>query len=319
MWYLAMAETTNQRLEPARDRVKVSWESPAPDMPFLADPDKVLSFLDTERPNLLPVARHAAHNGHLQITWQLIYLLTAYYTHRGYWSDFTEICSEGLAAALRLDDPVAERLMRSGLGVAHNVMHRHEEALQQLTRAFALMQAAGDQRGQGMALNNIAHAYAQLGRLDAAAAAFQQALQLHTADNHLPGVTLALNNIADIHTQMGDTDSAFTYLDRALRIAREIANDHLEGAVLQNLGETSLAIGDEDRALDHFDLALGIRRRIGEKGREAETSNAIGLVHLSRGDHASALDHFGRALALSREINDRNLEATTLANMSGLG
>ena len=70
MWYLAMAEMTNQRLEPARDRVKVSWDSPPPDMPFLADADEVLSFLDAERPNLLPVARHAAQHGHLQITWQ---------------------------------------------------------------------------------------------------------------------------------------------------------------------------------------------------------------------------------------------------------
>ncbi|GIH06901.1 SARP family transcriptional regulator [Rhizocola hellebori] len=319
MWYLAMAETTNQKLEPARDRVKVAWASPAPDMPFLADADAVLSFLDAERPNLLPVVRGAAQHGHPEITWQSAYLLAGYFTRRGYWSDYTEICREGLAAALRLDDPIAERLMRSGLGVAHNVMHRHAEALEQLTRALHLMRAGGDQRGQGMALNNIAHAHAQLGRLDEAVAAFEQALQLHTADRHLPGITLALNNIADIYTQMGDSERAFAHLDRALSIAREIADDHLEGAVLQNIGETSLAIGDEDRALHHFRLALDIRRRIGEKGREAETCNAIGLIHLSRGDHASALDAFGRALALSREINDRNLESATLANMSGLG
>jgi DNA-binding SARP family transcriptional activator len=319
MWYLAMAEMTNQRLEPARDRVKVSWDSPAPDMPFLAEPDGVLSFLDAERPNLLPVARLAAQQDHLHYTWQSAYLLAGYYTRRGYWADYAEICGEGLSAALRLDDPVAERLMRSGLGVAHNVMHRHAEALEQLTVALELMRAGGDQRGQGMALNNIAHAHAQLGRLGEAVAAFQQALQLHTADHHLPGITLALNNIADIYTQMGDSESAFAHLGRALRIAREIGNDHLEGAVLQNIGETSLAIGDEEQALQHFCLALEIRRRIGEKGREAETCNAIGLVHLSRGDHAGALDHFGRALSLSREINDRNLESATLAHMSGLG
>ncbi len=319
LWYLAMAETVNQRLEPARDRVKVSWERIPPQMPFLAEAAGVLSFLDSERANLLPVARHAAQRGYEQITWQLTYLLCGYYTRRGYWADYTEICREGLAAALRTDDPIAERLMRSGLGVAHNVMHRHEEALEHLDVALTLMREGGDQRGQGMALNNIAHAYAQLGRLDDAVAAFTRALELHQADNHLPGIALALNNIADIYTQMGDCARAFAHLERALRMAREVGSEHLEGVVLQNLGETSLAAGDEEGALDHFGQALGIRRRAGEKRREAETSNAIGLVHLSRGDHASALDHFGRALGLSREINDRGLESATLAHMAGLG
>jgi DNA-binding SARP family transcriptional activator/predicted negative regulator of RcsB-dependent stress response len=319
IWYLAIAEIANQTLEPARDRVKLSWDSPPPELPFLSDASRILSFLDAERPNLLPVARHAAEHGDPQITWQLTYLLASYYTHRGYWSDYAEICREGLAAALRLGDPIAERLMRSGLGVASNVTHHHEDALEQLTRALELMRDGGDQRGQGMALNNIAHAYAQLGRLPAAADAFQQALDLHTADNHLPGITLALNNLADIFTQMGDSIRALAQLDRALRLAREIGNAHLEGAVLQNIGEASLVAGDEDGALRHFAQALTIRRRIGEKRREADTSNAIGLIQLSRGDHASALEHFGRALALSREITDRGLESATLTHMSLLG
>ncbi|HEX6684084.1 MAG TPA: BTAD domain-containing putative transcriptional regulator [Candidatus Limnocylindrales bacterium] len=319
MWYLAMGESVNRLLEPARDVVKVEWDSAPPDMSFLSAAETALTFLDAELPNLLPIARLAAAHGHPQVTWQLTYLLTGYYTHRGYWSDYAEICREGLAAALRLSDPVAEPLMRGALGVAHNVLHRHEEALEQLTVARELIRAAGDKWREGMALNNIAHAYSQLGRLDDAVTAFLEALELHTEGHHLPGVALALNNIADVYTRMGEWDQAFAHLDRALALARQLDNHHLEGAVRQNLGETCLATGDEDRALEHFAQALDIRRRTGEKRREAETSNAIGLVHLSRGDHASALENFGRALALSREINDRGLESATLAHMAELG
>ncbi|GAA2355707.1 SARP family transcriptional regulator [Catellatospora methionotrophica] len=318
-WYLALAEVANQLLEPARDRVKLSWQNPPPHLPPLPDTTRVLTLLDEERPSLLPIARLAAAHGDDRVTWQLTYLLASYYTHRGHWTHYTELCREGLAAALHLDDPVGERLMRSGLGVAYNVTHRHDDALEQLTRALELMREGGDQRGQGMALNNIAHAHSQLGRLTAARDAFEQALDLHTADDHLPGITLALNNIADIHTRLADFPAAFTALRRALRLARDLGNSHLEGAVLQNLGETLLATGDEDAALHHFGLALAIRRHSGEKRREAETANAIGLLHVSRGDHASALDHFGRALALSREIDDRRLQSTTLANMALLG
>ncbi len=318
-WYLAMAEKVNQVLDPARDRVKVSWASPPPNMPFLSSADQVLSFLDSERLNLLPVARLAAQSGHCEITWQLTYLLSGYYTRRGYWSDYAEICREGLAAALRLDDPAAERLMRSVLGVAYNVMHRHEEALEQLTEALRLMRDAGDQRGQGMALNNIAHAYTQIDRRADAIAVLQEALDLHTADNHVPGIALVLNNIADICLQLGDTAQAFAHLERALKLARDLGNGHLEGIVWQNLGETCLVAGDEEGALTHFAQALEIRRRTGERRREADTCNAIGLIHLSRGEHASALTHFGRALALSRELSDQALESATLGHMAGLG
>jgi DNA-binding SARP family transcriptional activator/Tfp pilus assembly protein PilF len=318
-WYLALAETANQMLEPARDRVKLSWQDPPPHLPPLPDTAHVLDLLDDERPSLLPIARLAAAHGDARVTWQLTYLLASYYTHRGHWGDYTEICREGLSAALHLEDPVGERLMRSGLGVALNVTHRHEEALEQLTYALELMREGGDQRGQGMALNNIAHAHSQLGALPAARAAFERALDLHTADNHLPGVALALNNLADAHTRLGDFPAAFDALHRALRLARDIGNAHLEGAALQNLGETLLASGDEDGALHHFGLALALRRRIGEKRREAETANAIGLLQLSRGDHASALGLFGRALALSREVDDQRLQSATLANMALLG
>jgi tetratricopeptide (TPR) repeat protein/Mrp family chromosome partitioning ATPase len=319
LWYLRMAEIANSLLEPARDRVKVEWDGAPPGMPFLGDTESALSFLDAERANLLLIARHARQHGHPQLTWQLTYMLTSYYTHRGYWSDYAEICREGLATALQLADPVAERLMRGALGVALINIGRPEEALEQHTIARELMRAAGDKWGEGMALNNIAKIYAQLGRLEESLAAFNQSLELQTADGHSPGIALVLNNIADIYTQMSEWDEAFARLDQALRLAREIGNHHLEGAVLQNLGETRLAAGDEDGALEHFAQALEIRRRSGEKRREAETSNAIGLVHLSRGDHASALDHFGRALTLAREINDRRLETATLDHMSGLG
>ncbi|HET8763578.1 MAG TPA: BTAD domain-containing putative transcriptional regulator, partial [Gemmatimonadales bacterium] len=270
-WYVRMAEIVNGLLQPTRDRVKLEWQEPPPPMPLLSSADDVLAFLDAERTNLLPIARHAAKHGHSRITWQLTYLLTGYYTRRGNWSDYAEFCREGLAAALHLADPAAESLMRGALGVAHNVLHRHEEALEQLTRARELIRAAGDKGGEGIVLNNIAHAYSQLGRLDEAVVVLNQALQLYAADQNVPGTALVLNNIADVYTLMGEWEEAFSHLDRALRMAREIGNHHLEAAVLQNLGETTLGSGDEDGALAHFSQALEIRRRTGEKRREAET------------------------------------------------
>lgn len=316
-WYLMVADAANRALEPHRDRVRIEPARPDARLPFPVDPDRALSYLDAERANLLPVARHAVGRGQGRITWQLCYLLTSYYTHRGYWSEQLEFCREGLAAARQPPDPDGERLMRSGLGVACCATRHYEEALVHLRRALELMRSGGDRRGQGMALNNMALAHCELGDLDSAIAMHQQALDLHTADGHHPGIALALANIGDVYTLMGEYGLALDHQSRALALTREIGNPHLEAAVLQNIGEAHLASGNQERALAVFEEALTIRRRIGERRMEAETSNAIGLVHRSRGEHASARRHFERALELSREIDDQDLEARTLVHLAG--
>ncbi|ASW52926.1 BTAD domain-containing putative transcriptional regulator [Plantactinospora sp. KBS50] len=317
-WYLMVADAANRALEPHRDRVRVKPAEPGVEPPFPVDSDRAPSYMDDERANFLPVVRHAAGHGQGRIAWQLCYLLTSYYTHRGYWSEQVELCREGLAAARRPPDPDGERLMLSGLGVACCAIRNYEEALVHLRRALELMRECGDRRGQGMVLNNVALAHCQLGDLESGLAMHQQALDLHAADGHHPGVALALANIGDVHTSMGEYGRALDHLNRALTLAREVGNPHLEAGVLQNIGEAQMAAGNQGRALAAFGEALTIRRRIGERWMEAETSNSIGLVHRSRGEHASARRHFRRALALSREIDDRDLETATLAHLAGI-
>jgi DNA-binding SARP family transcriptional activator len=313
-WYLAVADTANRVFDPVRDRAGPVCTHRPVEAPFPPDRDRALAFLDGERANLLPVVRHAAERGHDRAAWQLAYLLTSFHMLRGYWPDQVDTCRLGLTAARCLDDPVAEALMRSLLGMACNTMQRYEEALEHLGSALVLMRATGDRRGQGMALNNMALAYGRLGRLGAAADAFGEALALHTADGHPPGIALALNNLGHAHTLMGKLDLALGYLSRALALTREIDNPHLEAMTLHSIGE-ALTGTDHDGALDHFAQALAIRRRIGERRLEADTLNLIGLAHRDRGEHAAAAAHFRAALALSRELGDRHLEAATVTHL----
>ncbi|WP_329106914.1 tetratricopeptide repeat protein [Micromonospora sp. NBC_01699] len=314
-WHLIVADAANRVFDPARDRAGPLSVHPPIEAPFPADHDSALAFLDEERANLLPVVRHAGEQGHDRAVWQLAYLLTSFNLVRGHRADQVEMCRFGLAAAQRLDDPTAEALMRSLLGMACNGTQRYAEALEHLQHALALTRTVGDKRGQGMALNNIAMAYGRLGRLDAAADAFGEALALHTADSHPPGIALALNNLGHIYTLMGRPELALEPLSQALALAREIGHSPLEASALHSLGEVHLAEAEHDNALDCFTKVLTIRRRIGERRREAETLNLIGLTLQGRGDHAAATGHFRQALALSVELGDRHLEAATLAHL----
>jgi DNA-binding SARP family transcriptional activator/Tfp pilus assembly protein PilF len=318
-WYLTVADIANRVFDPARDRAGPISVSPPIEAPIPADHDTALAFLDAERANLLPVARHASEQGDQLAAWRLTYLLTSFHTLRGHWAEQVELVSLGLAAARSLADPVAEAFMRLGLGLAYNATQRYDEALEHLRVALDLMRAAGDQRGQGMTLSNIALAYVRLGWLDEAMDTFKQALALHTSGGHQPGIALALNNIGHIHTMMGQPDLAMAYLSRGLALTRRIGHRAHEAAILHSLGEAHLAAMDPGSALTQFEAALQIRRRIGERRLEADTLNLMGLAHGRRGDHAAATANFQQALVLSRELDDRHLEAVTLAHLGSLG
>jgi DNA-binding SARP family transcriptional activator len=314
-WYLAVAEAANQVLDRNRDRVVPTPRYRPPELPFRAEHQDTLAFLDGERDNLTPVVGFAAQHGHPAAAWQLTYLLTGFFDARGHWSDRVVACRLGLAAAQRLGEPVAEGLMHSALGMAYAMTRSFDEAIDHHQRALELMRASGDDRGEGHAYNNIATAYAGQQRFDDAIEAFQRALALHTANGHQVGVVLALNNIGHANTLTGRSEQAIGYLDRALEIARTIGHPRLEAIVLHSLGQAYLKDGNHGAALTRFREALAIPRRIGDRRFEAETLRHIGAVHAAERDFPTAQENLAQALALSREMANTHVEALVVASI----
>jgi DNA-binding SARP family transcriptional activator/tetratricopeptide (TPR) repeat protein/transcriptional regulator with XRE-family HTH domain len=311
-WYLTAGDAANRILDPARDQAGAVCVSPSAVAPPLADREQALAFLDAERTNLLPAVRLAAARGDAAAGWRLAYLLTGYCSLRGHWPMQVELGRLGLAAAQCLADPSAEALMRAALGFACNTTHAYEEALEHLAVALRLACEAGDLRGQGKALNNIALAHTQLGRLDAAMETFQRALALHATADYQPGMATALNNIGHAYLQLGRPDLAREQLHRARTLTRRLGLRGYEAYNLHSLGEAHRAEADLDAALEWSSAALAIRRELGERRLEADTLNLVGLIHSDRGEHAAAAGCFRQALAVGRELGDRRLEAVAL-------
>ncbi|MDI1463199.1 BTAD domain-containing putative transcriptional regulator [Catellatospora sp. KI3] len=310
-WYLGVADAANRIVDPGRDRVRPQVARPAE----FADHHAALAFLDGERPNLLPVVSYAARHGHATAAWQLTYLLTGFYDSRGHWGDRVLLCRQAVGAAQVDGDPAAEGLMRSAYGVALIQTHRHDEAIDALQGALALMRRCGDQRGEGHVHNNIAVACAGLRRFDEAVEAYQQALALHTGIDNRLGIALSLNNIGDAYVRMGRPELSDAYLTRALALSRELPNARLEAAALSSLGQSRLARGELADALSYLHQALAVRRLAGDRRYEADTRTTIGTAHLRGGDHDAALAEFEQALALSQELADQHLESVALASI----
>jgi len=308
-WYLAVAHAANRVVDPGRDRVTPALRHPPAELPFPAEHNAALAFLDDESGNLLPVARFAAERGHPTATWQLTYLLTGFADSRGDRAQRIEMCEAGVAAAGQDGDPIAQGLMRSGLGVAYIAAHRFDAALVSLHEALPFMRATGDRRGEGHAYNNIAAAHSGLREFDRAIDAFRRALAIHTENGYRLGIALALNNAGHTAVRMGRPELGIPDLTAALELSREIGNPRLEAAVLHSLGEAELHRGRYAGALDSFGAALELYRGIGDQRYEAETLAGIAETHVCRGEPAAALTVLARAVELSREIADQHLAA----------
>jgi DNA-binding SARP family transcriptional activator/tetratricopeptide (TPR) repeat protein len=315
-WYLAIVDAANRTLDGRRNRISATLAHPPPEIPFALERAAVLSYLDTERENVVPVVRYAAEHGHDRTAYALTYLLASYHEFRGHWGDRVEICRAGVAAAVRVGEAFVEGLMRTSLGVAYCEIRRFDDALEQLSRALELSRASGDPRGEGTAYNNMAVAYSGLRRFAEAIDAFTRALEVHRANGQTLGVALALGNIGDTYARMGEAGSSFGYLDRALEMMRSVGSPRFEAGVLNSMGLAHLAAGEYAQALARFDDALELRRRIGDRRFEAETLHYAGQAKLGLGDLAAAAALLREAVEVSRQAADQHLEAMAVSSLA---
>lgn len=311
-WYLAVVAAGNRTLDPTRDLLVPDVVEE--DLPFPADPGAVLTFLDRELSNLVPVVGHAADSENPLAACQLSYLLASFFDRRAHWWDRVTVCERGVAAARRLGDRSVEGLMCRVHGVACIAMRQFDDALALLGEALELTRASGDKRDEGHVLNNMAVAYAGLRQFDKAAENFDLALALHT-ENDPAAVAVALNNIGYAHALTGEVEPAVDHLSRALVLARQVGDEGLEAEILHGLGHAHRAGHDHEVALDYLRQSLAAHQSIGDQRTVPGNLCEIGEVLALLGRHTEALDQFEQARMLSKEIDDLHVESQVLGGL----
>ncbi len=209
-------------------------------------------------------------------------------------------------------DAQARTLNYLGLTAARQVPR---EALVPYTEALALFRATGNQRQQGVVLNNLGGVYDLLGEPEQAREHFQQALELHRAQGDREQEAAVWNNLASLARRSGRLQDALEQFARALAIRRELGDRRNEGVVRNNLGVTYLRIGDPARARAELEQALLARRSSDDRRGEAVTLHNLGLVALAVAEPAAAVEFFDQALTLRRSTGDRLGEAATLGEL----
>lgn len=215
-------------------------------------------------------------------------LLTEAYVRRGSPRDALEHAQAMVRLAPR------DSFAHNSLGFVYWLLGEREKALAEYRLAAEYARESGRADSAARALNNIAVAYSNLGRLDLAIPEYQEALRLDPAfaDGH--------NNLGLALYHVGRLEEALVHLRTAIRLDPAFTAAHA------NLGLVLAARRDLPAA--RTALAEAIRLEPGN----AEALARMGDVQLFAGDPEAARRYFARALSLD-PVNER-----ALAGMSAL-
>ncbi|MFI6739206.1 tetratricopeptide repeat protein [Nonomuraea sp. NPDC050451] len=301
------------RASTAVDHLYPESKNRRPRLPATSSPrDEVeaVSWLDTERANLIAVGRHTADNGWLTHTSQLAGVLHHYLLRHAHHADALALYGLALQTNRRSGDTAAETRTLLDLGEALFWWQGDtDQAAEHYSNALALSRDIGDQGLEARALHNLGNVHKRQREYDQAYDHFRQSLVLFGESGDRAGEASALTNLGTVHERQGRYAEAHDHHRRALHVYLETGSRIGETIVLNNLGLVYQREGRYDQAHRHHRDALHLCRRHGFPGDEAESLNALAEAARSMGDLAQAVTDHDAALAVARQVGYRPEQA----------
>jgi predicted ATPase len=231
-----------------------------------------------------------------------------------------------LAAALEQIDPsllpdrLVDRLGAAALGPrgrrlrgrALQLRGRTDEARAELERA----RAAADDSLRAELLTDLGLLHHQLRDLDRAAAAYREALAIHTARGDRAAVARCTGNLGAVHHDARRYREALDHYQRALGDFRATGQRRMEGTFLSNLAVLLQEQGAFARARATYRAALERLAGTGDRRLEAITRSNLGLLAHEMGDLEQALRDHEAALATLRDLVDVRSQALALGRLA---
>lgn len=205
----------------------------------------------------------------------------------------------------------AEQLQAFGIQGLAGALQR---ALEKYQESLTLWRSAGDRKGEGAALCQIAAVYENQGLHKMMLQYAGEALSVYQSINDRKEEATALNLMGVACFRLGEPQKALEYLGQALTLRRTEKDRLPEAATLTSLGLVVASLGEPWKALDYHGQALALRRAGSDPTGEALTLNNMGDVYSNLNDPQKALDSYTLALSLVKALSNPRLQATLLHN-----
>jgi tetratricopeptide (TPR) repeat protein len=316
--YLHTAASAMNILAPPEPDRRPHVPPPTGPTPRTADPAEARTWLDSELPNLVAAAVHAATGGWPQHATQLAATLYRHLDVAGHYTEAITLHTHAAEAAHRSGDHAAEAQALTNLGNAQYRLARYQQAADHYERALILCRELADRHGEAHALGNLANAQMDLGKYQEALVHSQQAVTLCREIGNRLVEARATISFGRVNERLGSHQQATAAYQQALDLCREVGDQLAEAVTLSNLGSVYQQSGNLQLAADHFQRALDLCREIGYQVGEGYAMNALGMVNERLGHQQAAAHHYRHALTQFRKIGDRNGEARVLNNLGGM-
>jgi predicted ATPase/class 3 adenylate cyclase/Tfp pilus assembly protein PilF len=192
---------------------------------------------------------------------------------------------------------------------------RVDEAAAAFEQALAVARGTGNRRLEGGIIGNLGNMYEEQGKGLDAREYIETALLIAREVGNRPAEGNTLIKLGILEREQGRTERARANLEDALAISREIGNRLFEGVALLNLGNVNLEQGRMEEARDCYEQAHAIGREVGNRRDESIVLANLGSLHRNQGRLPEARKHFEIALAIARDVGDRRVEGAVLYNL----
>jgi DNA-binding SARP family transcriptional activator len=181
------------------------------------------------------------------------------YQRLGEW----DLAESHLEAALAAAGPAGfEARLHADLGLVAQRRGEDDLALERASRALELAEDAGDERALTQAHNVLGVLASRSGDLDGARRHLERSLQL--AEDPASRVA-ALNNLALAYRNGGKLGQALEHAEAALALCVSTGDRHHEAALHNNLADLLHAAGRSEEAMRHLTQAVTIFAEVGEE------------------------------------------------------
>ncbi|HYR83361.1 MAG TPA: protein kinase [Terriglobia bacterium] len=162
------------------------------------------------------------------------------------------------------------------------------------------------------------NALANLGELDQARAAFEDANRMYSAAGDHWDAANSATNLAFVLAKSGDSRGAKNIYEQSLATYRQLGDRGGTAAALTSLASLFRSQANLTDAKSMHEQALAIYRELSDRVGEARALNNLANVSGLEGNLPGAQKTYEAALAVFREIGDRNGAATVLGNLADL-
>jgi tetratricopeptide (TPR) repeat protein len=268
------------------------------------DYDSALEWCEIEMSNIVMATRTAHAVGEYVACWKLPAGSFNYLHLRKRWSLWVASHEVGVEGARQAKDSYGESWVLNNLAHAYRELRRLDEAIAAYEKSLAIRTEIGDQVGLAWTLTGLGNAGFDQSRFDVAAEHFERALAMFRGVGDRHGEGIALANLGDAVRSLREFDRAVAVLEKALDLFQDMEDSYGEGYTLVKLGDTYSELKRPAEALNFFERALAIRRELGDRWGEAETLHKQGLALHDSGQPDQARECFRGAVAIFDELGD---------------